>query len=56
MFKNILPHEARVSRRISSKMDHHLQSSAYAPLATAIHLGSIRLKATIKRLARKHLA
>lgn len=56
MFKNILPHDARVSRRIPSKMDNHLQGSAYAPLAVAMHSSAIRIKNSLKRLTRKRLS
>lgn len=52
MYKSFLPHEARVSRRIPSKIDRHLQRSPYASLGVAMHLGVIRFKNSIKRLAR----
>lgn len=56
MFKNILPHDARVSHSIPSKMDHHFHHSAYAPLAVAMHSSAIRIKNSFKRLARKRLS
>lgn len=56
MFKHILPQEAQVARRANPKMDSHLQGSAFAPLATAMHTGASRLSASIRRFTRQHLS
>lgn len=52
MFKNMLPQEAQVSRRSPSQMDSHLRGSAFAPLAVALHLASLRLKKLINKRAK----
>ena len=53
MFKNILPQEARVSKRNHSSMNNHLKNSALSPLAIAMHSGAVRITSTLKRFAKK---
>lgn len=56
MFKSILPHEAQLPHQSKVQMDSHLQHSALAPLANAMHTSATKITASIKRLARKHLS
>ncbi|GAA5085593.1 MAG: hypothetical protein GX332_02195 [Alcaligenaceae bacterium] len=54
MFKHILPQEAHVhSRAQQPTFDRHLQQSAFAPLATAVHSGATRL---LKRLSSRRFS
>lgn len=56
----MLPQEAQVSQRSPSEMDSHFRGSAFAPLAVALHLATLRLKKLIyqsyKGLKSKHMA